>query len=138
MPPAMAPKKKGAKEPELKKKKGGKKDPNLANKPMEMPISEEIREFYHIQIRDLEDRLARWVGGQGGPDRSGSDSQLATVQVQSVGPLCSGLPGDVQTQPPIPASVSWKITLGGFMILKKNGFLGPILAPRVSRGPVPS
>lgn len=96
----MAPKKKGAKEPELKKKKGGKKDPNLANKPMEMPISEEIREFYHIQIRDLEDRLARWVGGQGGPDRSGSDSQLATVQVQSVGPLCSGLPGDVQTHPP--------------------------------------
>lgn len=95
----MAPKKKGAKEPELKKKKGGKKDPNLANKPMEMPISEEIREFYHIQIRDLEDRLARWVGGQGGPDRSGSDSQLATVQVQSVGPLCSGLPGDVQTHP---------------------------------------
>ncbi|ELR51975.1 hypothetical protein M91_07703, partial [Bos mutus] len=60
LPPAMAPKKKGAKEPELKKKKGGKKDPNLANKPMEMPISEEIREFYHIQIRDLEDRLARY------------------------------------------------------------------------------
>ncbi|XP_055255055.1 cilia- and flagella-associated protein 157 isoform X2 [Moschus berezovskii] len=55
----MAPKKKGAKEPELKKK-GGKKDPNLANKPMEMPISEEIREFYHIQIRNLEDRLARY------------------------------------------------------------------------------
>ena len=60
----MAPKKKGAKEPELKKKKGSKKDPNLANKPMEMPISEEIREFYHAQIRNLEDRLARWVGGQ--------------------------------------------------------------------------
>ncbi|TKC38088.1 hypothetical protein EI555_002020, partial [Monodon monoceros] len=60
---AMAPKKKagkGAKEPEVKKKKGGKKDPSLANKPMEMPISEEIREFYHIQIRDLEDRLARY------------------------------------------------------------------------------
>ncbi|XP_029059145.1 cilia- and flagella-associated protein 157 [Monodon monoceros] len=59
----MAPKKKagkGAKEPEVKKKKGGKKDPSLANKPMEMPISEEIREFYHIQIRDLEDRLARY------------------------------------------------------------------------------
>uniref|UniRef100_A0A8C2R640 Cilia- and flagella-associated protein 157 n=1 Tax=Capra hircus TaxID=9925 RepID=A0A8C2R640_CAPHI len=56
----MAPKKKGAKEPELKKKKGSKKDPNLANKPMEMPISEEIREFYHAQIRNLEDRLARY------------------------------------------------------------------------------
>ncbi|NIG58643.1 tetratricopeptide repeat protein 16 [Pontoporia blainvillei] len=58
----MAPKKKagkGAKEPDVKKK-GGKKDPSLANKPMEMPISEEIREFYHIQIRDLEDRLARY------------------------------------------------------------------------------
>ncbi|XP_057576562.1 cilia- and flagella-associated protein 157 [Hippopotamus amphibius kiboko] len=59
----MAPKKKAgkeAKDPEVKKKKGGKKDPSLANKPMEMPISEEIREFYHIQIRDLEDRLARY------------------------------------------------------------------------------
>ncbi|XP_007471886.1 PREDICTED: uncharacterized protein C9orf117 homolog [Lipotes vexillifer] len=58
----MAPRKKagkGAKEPEVKKK-GGKKDPSLADKPMEMPISEEIREFYHIQIRDLEDRLARY------------------------------------------------------------------------------
>ncbi|KAB1280349.1 Cilia- and flagella-associated protein 157 [Camelus dromedarius] len=62
----MAPKKKagkGAKEPEVKKK-GGKKDLSLA-KPMEKSSSEEIREFYHIQIRDLEDRLARWVGGQG-------------------------------------------------------------------------
>lgn len=62
---AMAPKKKatkGAKEPEVKKKKGGKKDPNMANKPMETALSEENREFYHIQIRDLEDRLARWVG----------------------------------------------------------------------------
>ncbi|XP_036710325.1 cilia- and flagella-associated protein 157 [Balaenoptera musculus] len=59
----MAPKKKagkGPKEPEVKKKKGGKKDPSPANKPMETPISEEIREFYHIQIRDLEDRLARY------------------------------------------------------------------------------
>ena len=81
----MAPKK-GAKEPELKKKKGGKKDPSVANKPMEMPISEEIREFYHIQIRNLEDRLARWVGEQGGPARSGSDSELTTVQV--VGGAC--------------------------------------------------
>ncbi|XP_040487871.1 cilia- and flagella-associated protein 157 [Ursus maritimus] len=59
----MAPKKKatkGAKEPEVKKKKGGKKDPNMANKPMETALSEENREFYHIQIRDLEDRLARY------------------------------------------------------------------------------
>ncbi|XP_015095815.2 cilia- and flagella-associated protein 157 isoform X1 [Vicugna pacos] len=57
----MAPKKKagkGAKEPEVKKK-GGKKDLSLA-KPMEKSSSEEIREFYHIQIRDLEDRLARY------------------------------------------------------------------------------
>lgn len=64
----MAPKKKatqGAKEPEVKKKKGGKKDASTANKPMET-LGEEIREFYHIQIRDLEDRLARWVEGQGG------------------------------------------------------------------------
>ncbi|XP_012379575.1 cilia- and flagella-associated protein 157 isoform X2 [Dasypus novemcinctus] len=58
----MAPKKKagkGVKEPEVKKKKGGKKDPNLA-KSMEVLIDEETREFYHIQIRDLEDRLARY------------------------------------------------------------------------------
>ncbi|KAG8512791.1 Cilia- and flagella-associated protein 157, partial [Galemys pyrenaicus] len=56
-PAAMAPKKKGAKEPEVKRKKGGKKD---SITPMEMPLSEETREFYHIQIRDLEDRLARY------------------------------------------------------------------------------
>lgn len=65
----MAPKKKatkGAKDPEVKKKKGGKKDASMANKPMETTLGEEIREFYHIQIRDLEDRLARWVGAQGG------------------------------------------------------------------------
>ncbi|XP_039717662.1 cilia- and flagella-associated protein 157 [Pteropus medius] len=56
----MAPKKKankGAKEPEVKKKKGGKKDPGVA---MDMLSAEEMREFYHIQIRDLEDRLARY------------------------------------------------------------------------------
>ncbi|XP_077624392.1 cilia- and flagella-associated protein 157 isoform X1 [Crocuta crocuta] len=59
----MAPKKKatkGAKEPEVKKKKGGKKDASMASKPAEMPLGEELREFYHIQIRDLEDRLARY------------------------------------------------------------------------------
>ncbi|KAM8943976.1 cilia- and flagella-associated protein 157 isoform 3-T3 [Lycaon pictus] len=59
----MAPKKKatkGAKDPEVKKKKGGKKDASMANKPMETTVGEEIREFYHIQIRDLEDRLARY------------------------------------------------------------------------------
>nr|XP_008509662.1 PREDICTED: uncharacterized protein C9orf117 homolog [Equus przewalskii] len=59
----MAPKKKAgkaAKEFEVKKKKGNKKDAGVANKPMEMPVGEEIREFYHIQIRDLEDRLARY------------------------------------------------------------------------------
>ncbi|XP_049753083.1 cilia- and flagella-associated protein 157 isoform X2 [Elephas maximus indicus] len=56
----MAPKKKaskGGKELEIKKKKGGKKDPNTAN--MEPVFDTETREFYHIQIRDLEDRLAR-------------------------------------------------------------------------------
>ncbi|CAD7667979.1 unnamed protein product [Nyctereutes procyonoides] len=63
LPPAMAPKKKatkGTKDPEVKKKKGGKKDASMANKPMETTLGEEIREFYHIQIRDLEDRLARY------------------------------------------------------------------------------
>ncbi|XP_037350886.1 cilia- and flagella-associated protein 157 isoform X2 [Talpa occidentalis] len=56
----MAPKKKankGAKDREVRKKKGGKKD---SITPMEMPLSKETREFYHIQIRDLEDRLARY------------------------------------------------------------------------------
>ncbi|XP_040338331.1 cilia- and flagella-associated protein 157 [Herpailurus yagouaroundi] len=59
----MAPKKKatkGTKEPEVKKKKGGKKDASMASKPVETPLGEEMREFYHIQIRDLEDRLARY------------------------------------------------------------------------------
>ncbi|XP_003470804.1 cilia- and flagella-associated protein 157 [Cavia porcellus] len=58
----MAPKKKTNKgEKELdKKKKGGKKDPSVAIKPMEAPLSEDMREFYLIQIRDLEDRLARY------------------------------------------------------------------------------
>ncbi|XP_036892597.1 cilia- and flagella-associated protein 157 isoform X2 [Sturnira hondurensis] len=56
----MAPKKKankGAKEPEVKRKKGGKKDPGTAVDPA---VVEELRKFYHIQIRDLEDRLARY------------------------------------------------------------------------------
>ncbi|KAL2782083.1 cilia- and flagella-associated protein 157 [Daubentonia madagascariensis] len=59
----MAPKKKaskGSKEPEVKKKKGGKKEPGVTLKPVETPLAEETREFYHIQIRDLEDRLARY------------------------------------------------------------------------------
>nr|XP_012627451.1 cilia- and flagella-associated protein 157 isoform X2 [Microcebus murinus] len=62
LPSAMAPKKKaskGGKEPEVKKK-GGKKEGGMTLKPMEMPLEEETREFYHIQIRDLEDRLARY------------------------------------------------------------------------------
>ncbi|KAF6123616.1 cilia and flagella associated protein 157 [Phyllostomus discolor] len=53
----MAPKKKanrGAKDLEVKKKKGSKKDP------VDPTVVEEIRKFYHIQIRDLEDRLARY------------------------------------------------------------------------------
>lgn len=57
----MAPKKKAfraAKEFEAKKKKSAKKEPNVG---MDMVLAEELREFYHIQIRDLEDRLARWV-----------------------------------------------------------------------------
>ena len=61
----MAPKKKantGAKEPEVKKKKGGKKDPGTV---VDATVVEELRKFYHIQIRDLEDRLARWVGRPG-------------------------------------------------------------------------
>ncbi|XP_016066492.1 PREDICTED: uncharacterized protein C9orf117 homolog [Miniopterus natalensis] len=55
----MAPKKKankGAKEPDGKKK-GGKKDPTMA---LDKALAEEIREFYHVQIRDLEDRVARY------------------------------------------------------------------------------
>ncbi|XP_007942562.1 cilia- and flagella-associated protein 157 [Orycteropus afer afer] len=59
----MAPKKqasKGGKELEIKKKKGGKKDPNTAN--TETDFNKETREFYHIQIRDLEERLARYEG----------------------------------------------------------------------------
>ncbi|KAM5298524.1 LOW QUALITY PROTEIN: cilia- and flagella-associated protein 157 [Ctenodactylus gundi] len=55
----MAPKKKankGGKEPDAKKK-GSKKDPSVAAKIMD---EAEMREFYLAQIRDLEDRLARY------------------------------------------------------------------------------
>ncbi|XP_004641604.1 cilia- and flagella-associated protein 157 [Octodon degus] len=54
----MAPKKKTNKGD--KEKKGGKKDPGAAVKTTETPSVEEMREFYLIQIRDLEDRLARY------------------------------------------------------------------------------
>lgn len=69
LPSAMAPKKKpnkGNKEFEGKKKKGGKKDTSSALKTPETNVVEELKEFYHKQIQDLEDRLARWVGGQQG------------------------------------------------------------------------
>ncbi|KAM6182141.1 cilia- and flagella-associated protein 157 [Erethizon dorsatum] len=58
----MAPKKKTNKvDKELdKKKKEGKKDPSVAIKTMEAPLAAEMREFYLTQIRDLEDRLARY------------------------------------------------------------------------------
>lgn len=59
----MAPQKKaskGTKESKVKRKGG--KDSSMV---MEMPLTKETREFYHIQIRDLEDKLARWVGRQG-------------------------------------------------------------------------
>ncbi|XP_039331041.1 cilia- and flagella-associated protein 157 isoform X1 [Saimiri boliviensis] len=56
----MAPKKswsKAGKELEVKKKKAGKKEPTVV---VEAPLATEVKEFYHIQIRDLEDRLARY------------------------------------------------------------------------------
>ncbi|XP_027279579.2 cilia- and flagella-associated protein 157 isoform X2 [Cricetulus griseus] len=59
----MAPKKKpnkGNKEFEGKKKKGGKKDTSSALKTPETNVVEELKEFYHKQIQDLEDRLARY------------------------------------------------------------------------------
>ncbi|KFO19469.1 hypothetical protein H920_19185 [Fukomys damarensis] len=59
----MAPKKKankGDKELDSKKKKGGKKDPSVATKTTEAPLAMEMQEFYLNQIRDLEDRLARY------------------------------------------------------------------------------
>ncbi|MEJ1271684.1 cilia and flagella associated protein 157 [Cricetulus griseus] len=63
LPSAMAPKKKpnkGNKEFEGKKKKGGKKDTSSALKTPETNVVEELKEFYHKQIQDLEDRLARY------------------------------------------------------------------------------
>lgn len=62
----MAPKKKpnkSGKEFEGKKRKGGKKDTSAGVKSGESTLVEELKEFYHKQIQDLEDRLARWVGG---------------------------------------------------------------------------
>lgn len=134
MPPAMAPKKKGAKEPELKKKKGGKKDPNLANKPMEMPISEENREFYHIQIRNLEDRLARWVGEQGGPARSGSDSELATVQVVG-GPPVFWPPRGCPDPPPHPYLSFLKDNIGRLHDFEEKWISWPHLGSQSFQGP---
>lgn len=58
----MAPKKrpiKGGKETGGKKT-GGKKDASGTKTP-ELAMVEELKEFYHKQIQDLEDRLARWV-----------------------------------------------------------------------------
>ncbi|CAO2597883.1 Cilia- and flagella-associated protein 157 [Lemmus lemmus] len=59
----MAPKKKlnkGGKDFEGKKKKGGKKDTSAAMMSAESTLVEELKEFYHKQIQDLEDRLARY------------------------------------------------------------------------------
>lgn len=59
----MAPKKKpnkGGKETPGKKKMGGRKDTDGTKTP-ELAMVEELKEFYHKQIQDLEDRLARWV-----------------------------------------------------------------------------
>uniref|UniRef100_A0A8C9QS24 Cilia- and flagella-associated protein 157 n=1 Tax=Spermophilus dauricus TaxID=99837 RepID=A0A8C9QS24_SPEDA len=58
----MASKKKaifGGKDSDVKKKKG-KKDTTVTIKMVEGPLAEEMREFYLNQIRDLEDRLARY------------------------------------------------------------------------------
>ncbi|XP_075840474.1 cilia- and flagella-associated protein 157 [Microtus pennsylvanicus] len=59
----MAPKKKlnkGGKEFEGKKRKWGKKDTSAGQKSGESTLVEELKEFYHKQIQDLEDRLARY------------------------------------------------------------------------------
>ncbi|KAL1785831.1 cilia-and flagella-associated 157 [Sigmodon hispidus] len=59
----MAPKKKlnkGGKEFEGRKKKSGKKDTSAVSKSAEPTLVEELKEFYHKQIQDLEDRLARY------------------------------------------------------------------------------
>ncbi|XP_028740583.1 cilia- and flagella-associated protein 157 [Peromyscus leucopus] len=56
----MAPKKKGGKESEVKKKKGSKKDSSAVAKSTDPTVVEELKEFYHKQIQDLEDRLARY------------------------------------------------------------------------------
>ncbi|XP_069870248.1 cilia- and flagella-associated protein 157 isoform X2 [Dipodomys merriami] len=58
----MAPKKpsKTGKEFETKKKKGNKKDIIAGLKAEETSSIEELREFYHAQIQDLEERLAKY------------------------------------------------------------------------------
>lgn len=105
----MAPKKKvgkGVKEPEGKKKKGGKKDATVSLKPVETPLSEETREFFLIQIRDLEDRLARCAGGRGPHPGPASWPPRA----------CAG-------PSPTPASVSLWFTWGKLEILKVYRFV---------------
>ncbi|KAM4877380.1 cilia- and flagella-associated protein 157 isoform 3-T3 [Thomomys bottae] len=58
----MAPKKpsKIGKELDVKKKKGNKKEVSSNLKPEETSSIEELREFYHAQIQDLENRLAKY------------------------------------------------------------------------------
>ncbi|XP_003385936.1 PREDICTED: cilia- and flagella-associated protein 157-like [Amphimedon queenslandica] len=55
----MPPKKKGGKK-KGGKEKGAKKEPPPPNKIEEEPLSELSKEFYLIQIRDLEERVARY------------------------------------------------------------------------------
>lgn len=84
----MAPKKKlnkGGKDFEGKKKKGGKKDTSAAIKSGESTLVEELKEFYHKQIQDLEDRLARWVGGRDAsvPGQKPTQAQTGALELGS-------------------------------------------------------
>lgn len=91
----MAPKKKankGPKELEPKKRRGGKKDTTTV-KSVEMPLSEEQKEFYLIQIRDLEDRMARWVA-VGSPSKDDGGGILAAQEVSTPHLILSFLPGE--------------------------------------------
>lgn len=113
----MASKKKGnfgGKEADIKKKKG-KKEPVVPIKIVEGPSLEEMREFYLNQIRDLEDRLARWVAGwQGG--------WCCGVRSMARGPsLCSGLHG--MRRPHLAQACFQWPTLGSIRIVRRRMWL---------------
>lgn len=61
-----------------KKKIGGRKDTSGSKTP-ELAMVEDLKKFYHKQIQDLEDRLARWVASR---EASAAEARCIGVQIR--------------------------------------------------------